>query len=373
MPLAPFRIERWFARHEFAVEHVLCGSDCESVTLAELLAFDPEAGERLQQLWLGYTESAGAPPLRRAIAAMYETIAPEHVLVHAGAQEAILTFMHAALAPGDHVVVHTPCYQSLAEVARDIGCDVTPWVAREENGWAPDLDELRRLLRPTTRVVVINLPHNPTGYLMPADESRALHALCDERGITLFSDEVYRESEYAAGDRLPAGCDVSPRSVSLGVLSKTYGLPGLRIGWVATRDRRLLARMAELKDYTTICNSAPSELLAEVALQHREALAGRNRAIIATNLLLLDAFFARHAEHFRWVRPSAGPIAFPRLLGEEVDRFCEALVGKESVLLLPGTVYDDRDNHFRIGFGRRSMPDALARLESFLARRRGAR
>ena len=371
MRLAPFKIERWFARYEFAVDLVLCGSDSESVAVRDILALEPDAESRLHELWLGYTESAGSPALRREIARLYTTIAPEHVLVHAGAEEAILLFMHAALEPGDHAVVHSPCYQSLAEVARGVGCEVTPWLAREEARWAPDLDELRRLLRPETRVVVVNTPHNPTGYHMAADEMRALQRMLDERGIILFSDEVYRESEYVPADRLPAACDESERAVSLGVVSKTYGLPGLRIGWVATRNSAILERMAQLKDYSTICNAAPSELLSEVALRHRERLASRNAGIIAANLALLDDFFARQREHMRWVRPRAGPIAFPRLVTGDVNDFCDALVRAASVLLLPGTVYDDGGNHFRIGFGRRNMPEGLARVEDFMRGRFG--
>ncbi len=367
MSLTPFKLERYFAQYEFNVPYVLCASDCEAMTIGELLALEAGAAERLQQHWLGYTESTGSPALRQAIAAIYTTVAPEHVLVHSGAEEAIFLFMHAVLAAGDHVIVHTPCYQSLSEVARSMGADVTPWLARESNDWALDLDELRRLLRPHTRAIVVNTPHNPTGYLMHHDHWRALHALAEERGIILFCDEVYRESEHDPADRLPAGCDVTHSAVSLGVLSKSYGLAGLRIGWVATHNTAVLQRMAALKDYTTICCSAPSEFLAEVALRHRHTLVQRNLAIILRNLDVLDAFFARHTGRFVWRRPRAGSIAFPRLLGHDVDAFCHDLARRAGVLLLPGTVYDDTGNHFRIGFGRSNLPKAVERLDAYLA------
>jgi len=252
-------------------------------------------------------------------------------------------------------------------VAQSIGCEVTRWEAREETAWALDLDELRSLLRPNTTAIVINVPHNPTGYLMSRETYRALHEIAEEQGILIFSDEVYRESEYDPEDRLPAGCDLAPHAVSLGVTSKTYGLAGLRIGWIATQDTELYERMAALKDYTTICSSAPSEFLAELALRHRERVAARNLAIIQRNLGLLDAFFARHADRFTWRRPRAGSIAFPKLLGEQpVEVFCDDLVRAASVLLLPGTMYGHPGNHFRIGFGRENMPEALARLEQYL-------
>ena len=188
----------------------------------------------------------------------------------------------------------------------------------------------------------------------------------DERGIAVFSDEVYRGLEQRAADRLPAACELSDTAVSLGVMSKTYGLAGLRIGWVATRNGAALSRMASLKDYTTICCSAPGEFLAEVALRHADAIAARNRGIIESNLVLLDGFFSRHASRVSWQRPKAGPIAFPRLLQGTAGELCDALAKSRGVLLLPGRVYEDEGNHVRIGFGRRNMPEALARLEDFL-------
>ena len=372
MRLPPFKLERYFAKYEFSARYLLCSSDCESLLVSDLLALEPGADESLKRHWLGYTESTGAPSLRKEIANIYDSITPGQVLVHSGAQEAIFLFMHAALQPGDHVIVHWPCYQSLFEVARGIGCEVSFWEARVENGWTLELDELKRMLRPNTRAVIVNTPHNPTGSLMPRSDFLALNALCaehslsQERGILLFCDEVYRELEYDPASRLPSACDVNPLAVSLGVMSKTYGLAGLRIGWIATRNADIYNRMAALKDYTTICNSAPSEFLAELALRHRDQIAGRNLQIIHSNLARLDDFFSRRADRFSWVRPKAGPIAFPRLLKGDVETFCDELVHESGVLLLPGSMYDHPGNHFRVGFARKNMPSALAQLEQFL-------
>ncbi len=368
MQLPAFKLERYFAQYEFNVKYVLCASDCESFSIQDLLAFEPDAAKRFHQHWLGYTESLGSPSLQREICNLYDNIAPQQVLVHTGAEEAIFLFMHAALDATDHIIVHWPCYQSLFEVARSIGCQVTLWKAREEIGWSLDLDELHQYLRPNTKAVIINTPHNPTGYLMPPDAFQQIARFCLDKGIILFSDEVYRESEYRRADRLPAACDLGAHTVSLGVMSKTYGLAGLRIGWIATQNTDIYGRMAALKDYTTICNSAPSEFLAELALRHRAKLAARNLEIIAGNLDLLGPFFARHADRFVWQRPQAGSIGFPQLIGEDVNSFCEDLVKNAGVLLLPGTLYEDQGNHFRIGFGRKNFPDALSRLEEYLGR-----
>jgi aspartate/methionine/tyrosine aminotransferase len=366
MNLQPFKLERYFARYEFNTEFLLCSSDCEAMSIADLLAFEPGAAEKFQRVWLGYTESQGSPTLRAEVCKLYETIQPDELLVHSGAGEAIFLFMFAAFQRGDHVVVHSPGYQSLAEVARAAGCEVSLWLAREENKWALDLDELRQLLRTNTKAVIINTPHNPTGYLMSRQDFDALHRFVQGNGLLLFSDEVYRESEYDPASRLPAACDYGEHAISLGVTSKAYGLAGLRIGWIATRNRAIYQKMASLKDYTTICNSAPSEFLAELAMRNRQRLASRNLGIIQENLSVMDDFFSRHADQFSWVRPRAGSMAFPRYLGSDVGQFCDRLVKKAGVLLLPGSVYDDARNHFRLGLGRKNLPQAVGRLEEFL-------
>jgi aspartate/methionine/tyrosine aminotransferase len=368
MNLPPFKLERFFARYEFNTEYLLCSSDCESMSVAELLAFEEGAVERFQQTWLGYTESQGSPELRGEISQLYETIQPEEILVHTGAQEAIFLFMFAAFKEYDHVIVHSPAYQSLAEVARAAGCDVSPWRAREENGWSLDLDELRHLMRTNTRAIIINTPHNPTGYLMSRADYEALHTFAKSNELLLFSDEVYRESEYDPAARLAAACDLGDHAISLGVMSKTYGLAGLRVGWIATKNEKIYEKMASLKDYTTICNSATSEFLAEVALRNRQELIGRNVGIIKQNLEVIDDLFQRRADLFAWVRPQAGSMAFPRYLGGDVEKFCDALVKQAGVLLLPGSVYDDSRNHFRLGLGRKNLPLAVQKLEEFLAR-----
>ncbi|MCC6146526.1 MAG: aminotransferase class I/II-fold pyridoxal phosphate-dependent enzyme [Anaerolineaceae bacterium] len=366
MNLQDFKLERFFAKYEFTTEFLLCTSDCESMSLGDVLALEQGAQEQLERVWLGYTESTGSPALRREIAKIYTSIEPDEILVHAGAEEAIFLFMHAVFQPGDHAVVHTPCYQSLTETARSAGAQVSAWRAREENGWALDADDLQRMLRPETRAVIINTPHNPTGYLMDAETMREVQRITQERGIVLFCDEVYRELEHNPADRLAAACDGNPLAVSLGVLSKAYGLAGLRIGWVATHNRAIYQKMAALKDYTSICNSAPSELLAEIALRHREMLAQRNRELVLRNLTILDGFFARHAGLFFWPRPRAGSIAFPRLIGQDVEAFCDRLAREAGVLLAPGSLFGDAGNHFRVGFGRANLPLAVERLEKFL-------
>lgn len=366
MKIKPFYLERYFTKYEFKAKYLLGSSDCESLSIADLLTLEDGMEDQFRGHWLGYTESQGSPSLREEISQIYESILPDQVLVHSGAEEAIFTFMQAALEPGDHLIVHWPCYQSLYEIAASFGCQISRWEAREENNWALDPDELKKLIQPNTKAIVINTPHNPTGYLMSLETYQETWQIARSRGILFFCDEVYRESEHDPADRLPAACDLGDLGVSLGVMSKTYGLAGLRIGWIATQNPDLYQKISHLKDYTTICNSAPSEFLAELALRHREELVARNLGIITGNLELLDGFFAQYGDFFSWVKPKAGPIAFPHLIGRDVDEFCDNLVKDQGVMVLPGTVYSHPGNNFRIGFGRKNMPEALSRLEDFL-------
>ncbi len=368
MRIAPFRLERFFAQYEFKAPYLLSSSDCESLSIRELLELEPGSADRFQNHWLGYTESQGSPDLRQEIAHLYQQITPDDILVHAGAEEGIFVFMNAMLEPGDHVIIHFPCYQSLAEIARSIGCEVTLWRTVEQDGWEPDIDFLRQHIRTNTRAIVVNCPHNPTGYLMGPEKQRQLVAVAAERGILVFSDEVYRFLEHDPGTTLPAACDLYENAVSLGVMSKTYGLAGLRIGWIATRNREIYRRMAVFKDYTSICSSAPGEFLAAVALRNRGILTRRNLGIILENLKVLDEFFTRHEELFNWQRPRAGSTAFPSLKsGNDVDSFCTALVETKGVLLLPGTCFDYGNRHFRIGFGRTTLPESIQKFEEYLA------
>ena len=366
MELSPFRIERFYARYEHTTRFMLSSSDCESRTVADLLELEPGAQERLLECWCGYTEPLGAPGLRQAISALYERTGAGEVVVTSCAEEGIFLLYHALLRPGDHVIVETPCYESALQVARSTGAEVSQWRRRYEDGWAHDLDALAGLIRPATRLLYLNQPHNPTGTLMARPVFEQVIGLAREHRLIVFSDEVYLELEHDPAKRLPPACDVYERGVSLGSISKSYGLPGLRIGWIATRDGALRDAIAALKDYTTICSSAPSEFLTALALRNRHVLLDRNLAIVRRNLPLLDGFFARHAETFEWVRPTASPIAFPRVTGKgDLDRYC-ARLAEIGVLLLPGSVYDEPD-HVRLGFGRANMPDALKLFEANLA------
>ena len=366
MRLPPFALERYFARHEFTARHLLGSSDPQAMAVGELLALESGAAEALGELWLGYTESLGAPDLRGAIAGLYGTVAPAEVIVFTGAQEPIYAFMRVALGPGDHLVAHSPGYQSHFEVARDAGAEVSLWEGDPERGWALDPARLKALLRPNTKAILVCGPHNPTGFLFEPQAWLEVVEIARAAGVWLFSDEVYRGLEHDPATRLPQACDLYERAVSLNCLSKAYGLAGLRLGWVATHDPFLLRELAAHKDYLTICTPAPSEFLGAIAVRHAEALFTRSRERLVANLDLLEAFFERHPDTFSWQRPRAGSTTFPRYLKGSAEAFCEDLVRRAGIMLVPSTQFQYGDAHLRFGYGRADLAEGLERLEEQL-------
>ena len=268
MQLHPFALERYFARHEFTSRYVLCASDCDGPSLVELLASaDDEVMGWWTNLTLSCTESQGLPALRQEVAALHASrpsslseVGPDDVLVVAP-EEGILLVMLAVISKGDHVVCTCPAYQSLYEVARGLGARVDFWRPREAADWHYAVEDLASLVRPgTTRLVAVNFPHNPTGFAPSRREFQEMIAVVREAGAQLFSDEMYRGLDLPGNEPLPSAVEVWGEAMCLGGLSKTYGLAGLRLGWLVTKDRQLLARCASLKDYTTICAPAPSEV-----------------------------------------------------------------------------------------------------------------
>ena len=374
--LPDFHLEVYFSRWEFAAKHVLTASDAQSMSLAELLELGTEEDrEAFSRLGLGYVPTWGGEELREAIAGTYENLQPGDTLAYAGAEEGLFWLMQEAAGPGDHIVLSVPNYQSMETVALATGAQVSGLVLRPENGWALDLDEMKKLLRPTTRLVAVNFPNNPSGAVPDHATFQALVDLCEARGIRLFCDEVHRGLELDPARQLTQAADLSPTAVSLNVMSKSYGLAGLRVGWLATRDRALLARLERRKHYTSICNSAPGEFLTTLALKHGEAIQARNRAIIARNLPLFDAFFAQRPDLFEWEHPQGGCICFPRYKGAEgVETFCQELVEQEGVFFAPASLFrsslaETPKDRFRVGVGRIDPEPALEAFQRFLERK----
>jgi aspartate/methionine/tyrosine aminotransferase len=373
--LPDFKLETYFSKWEFTARYHMCASDMESLSVKELLVM---AGDEDRRLWdglrLGYTETFGMPALRQAIANTYDNIDESELLTFAGAEEGIFVAMQVLLTADDHAIVITPNYQAAETVPGSI-CEVTGLALDPDDNWELDIAALREAIRPNTRIISINCPHNPTGKVFSHQALEQIIAIARETGIYVFSDEVYRLLERSDEIRLPQVADIYERGLSLNVMSKAYGLPGLRIGWIATRDREVLSRMERVKHYLSICNSGPSEVLALIALNASDYILKRNRGIIDDNLKLLNAFFTDYPKLFEWTVPGGGCIGYPRYAGADgVESFCEELVEQSGALLLPASVYRSALNttptdRFRIGFGRANMGEGLQVLREFMETR----
>lgn len=370
MDIQPFELERYFAQHEFSARYLLSSSDCEAFSQAALLTLaDDEMQQAWEQLRLGYTETRGHPLLREEIGSLYAGLGSPQVLV-AAPEELIFLLMQTLLRPGDHVICTFPGYQSLYELARSIGCQLSLWQPREERGWEFALEDLDQLMRPDTRLVVINFPHNPTGYLPDRADFLALVDRVRQHGAYLFSDEMYRYLELGEVERLPAACELYERAISLAGLSKAFGLPGLRIGWLASQQVALLDQVTRLKDYTTICNSAPSEILAIITLRSHKMLLAEQHTRLYRNLTILADFFDLHQHIFLWQEPHAGSVCFPRLIVmDDSNEFCRQTLIDTGILLVPSQVFHYGDHHLRIGFGRENLPDIIGIFSDYLNKR----
>ena len=368
MKIEKFKLERFFAEYEFAAQYLLCCSDCEGLTQKGLLNLaDAKSLNMWENLTLGYTESQGHPVLRQEISMLYEDIYPSEILV-AAPEEAIFIMMNTILTPNDHIVVTCPGYQSLFEIANSIGCSISRWEPDyDANGFSFDIEKLEALIQKNTKMIIINFPHNPTGVHLSQEQIKTIAALANDNNIFLFADEMYQFLEHNQNNRPKSICDLYENGISLCGMSKSFSLAGLRIGWLATKNKEIYKNASEFKDYTTICNSAPSEILAIMGLRAKEKIVKKNLELIKINLDLLDSFFENYQSVFEWHRPIAGPIAFPKLkLDKPVSLFCKELLEQKSVLLLPSDLYDYKSNHFRIGFARKNLPECLNKFEEYI-------
>jgi len=368
MKINDFKLECYFGLYEFTAPFLLTQSDCESMTTKDLLSLEPGSEDDYLNQWLGYTETWGDPELRKRIASLYKDMSTDDVLVFHGAQEAIFGYMNIILNEGDHMIAMYPNYQSAYEVANSVtNCEYSKWNI-QDNGkqWVMDFDELEALIRSNTKLIAVCSPNNPTGYTFTNAEIKQLSDICRKHDIYLFADEVYKGLELE-GEKRDWMADHYEKCVSLGVMSKAYGLAGLRVGWLASKDHEMLDKVAKFKHYMSICDSAPSEFLAKVALKHGDELLDRSINIIKNNLKLVDEFFDRFPNLFEKKAITCGPVAFHKLLiNIPVKDFCQMAVDKKGVLLLPANIYDMEGQYFRMGYGRKNVPESLAKFEEFL-------
>ncbi len=368
LDIKPFALERYFAAHEFSARYLLSSSDCDGLPMTELLSWaDDETRALWDSLTLGYTESPGHPLLRREIAALYSGVEADEVIEFVP-EEAIFAAMHCLVEPGAKVVCTFPGYQSLYQIAVALGAEVRHWLPHEEQGWHFDPADLEEQVHEKTRLIVVNFPHNPTGALPSRDDFLRIVQIARDCDAHLFCDEMYRYLEQDEGDRLPSAPEVYEKAVALFGMSKTYGLAGLRVGWLVTHDDDLRRKLQSFKDYLTICGSAPSEVLTVIGLRNHAQIVARHRDRIARNLDAVAALVAAHDDRLAWVRPRAGSICFPRLRGgQSADALADGLLREHDVMIAPSGAFSYGDRHIRIGLGRKALPRALALLDEYLA------
>lgn len=380
MKIKPFLTEQFFALYEFTASHILASSDCETISIDELLDLSGGSLQELGSLKLGYTESQGHPEYRRMVAEMYEEVAADDVVILTSPVEGIYLTMQTLLDDNDEVVALSPAYDALHHVADHLCGKFEPWsLLPTETGWEMDLERLASMVNSKTRLIIVNFPHNPTGYQPDASELQRVIEIARENDCWLFCDEIYRglQAGVAQGANLPSVADLYDKSVVLNGLSKTYGLPGLRAGWLVVRDVEVREKLIDWKHYTTICPPAPTEYLAMQALSVRDQLAERSQQTVQNNLTICTSFMKRHSELLTWRPPLAGSTALVEIDLEKLSdtqtqvcttaaEYCHALAQHHGILLLPGECLGCPPHFVRIGLGRAGFSDALDAWEETL-------
>jgi capreomycidine synthase len=361
--ITPALLEGWMRLYYFSTDIDIGSSGVESFSLRELRKLIGITQKELDSVVFNDSWTHGAPSLREAIARWWNINDPEQVLVTHGSSEGIYLIMNALLQSGDEVIVLDPCYQQLSSIAESIGCHLKHWRLRFEHGFVPQIDEVRSLINSKTRMVVVNFPHNPTGTSLTRAQQRELLDAVAEVGAYLVWDAAFAALTYDA-EPLPAPNLSYARSVSLGTLSKCYGLPGLRVGWCIA-PREVLDRCIDLRDYITLHLSPLVELIAQRAIEHADRLLNIRLQQSRTNLELLSTWVERHGKMVKWVRPQGGVCAFPHLPQvHDAESFCHRLA-RQGVLLVPGTCFN-HPSHVRLGFG--GSTEELTRGLSWLSK-----
>lgn len=369
MIVSEFLLEKYFAKYEFSADYMFSCSDCDGYSLKYILehASDQER-EMWENLHLGYTETPGSPFLREAIAQYYGMAEVDDIVVASPGELSFMTMN--ILMEGirnKHAVVVSPAYQSLYQVLKSLGCELSYWAAEEgEDGWKFDIEKLRPLVRPDTRLIVINFPHNPTGAYLTREELEQVVGIARECGAYIYSDEMYRDLLVGANEAVPPMCDLYEKGISLWGMAKSFGLAGARIGWIASQDKWLTEQLLTYKPYLSMCSSAPSEVLSAIVLNHPEAFLSPNIEKIQRNVALFRESIA--AGKLPWVEkfipPVAGSVAFVKIKCEGTSmEWSEALVQKHSILTVPAEMFEYPGTYLRIGFGRENFPKVLEMLE----------
>jgi len=359
------KLERYFAKYEFSTKYLISSSDCDGYSLEYILSC---ANRDELDLWdnlkFGYTDSKGSEFLRESIVSQYKTLDVNNVLVMSPG-EANFILMNTVLNKADEVICMYPSYQSLYQVAVSLGAVIKWWKFNSHQNY--QVQDLESLLSEKTKLLVLNFPHNPTGFLPSTDDLNKIISLARKYNLLIFSDEMYHQLVHDASRQIPSICDLYENSVCLWGMAKSFGLAGLRFGWIASHRADILQKMASFKDYLSICNNAAGEVLTYIALNHKEKFINPNIEKIVKNKKSFSEFVRRNSDLLEFIEPNAGSTALVKL---NIDcsslDYCDKLVSKTGIMMVPSEMFDFGDSHVRIGFGRENFVEALKVWENYI-------
>jgi aspartate/methionine/tyrosine aminotransferase len=355
--------------HENDCKYNIAETCCASISIDQLRELSDVKGREVFDTSkpLTYGAIRGCDDLRNNLARLYSAkvtnpLSPDNILTTPGAIQANFLTTYALVKEGDHVICHYPTYQSLYEVPKQMGAEVDLWRATPENEWVPAIDDLKALIKPNTKLIIINNPNNPTGAILKKSFLQEIIDIASEKDIAILSDEVYRPVFHSIS---PIDKDFPPSLLSMdyknaivtGSMSKAYALAGIRVGWIASRSPEIIETIASARHYTTISVSQIDEQVAAFALHSStvHGLLARNIQLAKTNMALMEKFVLKNEDECEWVKPLAGTTAFVKFHreGKPVDSvdFCKKLLKKTGVLFTPGSCFGEEwKGYVRIGF-----------------------
>ena len=366
MKIHPFKLERYFAQHEFTAKYLLSSSDCDGYELSYLLE---NASKEELALWenlkLGYTESEGNSLLRQAILQHYKIDSIDNVVV-ATPGELNFISMNILLDSNDHAITVSPCYQSLSEVVKSINCELSYWKPSEDD-WTFDPNDLKKLIQSNTKLLILNFPHNPTGSYLTRNQLYEIVEIARKHNLYIFSDEMYHKLIIDDIEELPPICDIYEKGISLWGTSKSFGLAGLRTGWLVSQNKTFLKGVVAFKDYLSICNSAPSEILSIMAINSINLYLEPNLRKIKKNISIFKKFAEKQELISCFIPPKAGSTSFVKLnINCSSLEFSNQLVKKKGIMTVPAEMFEYHGKYIRVGFGRDNFSEVLEVFDNYL-------
>lgn len=370
MKITPFAVEEWMNAYEMGAKYNIAETCVDSVSMDELFTL---CGEDKEAFWrefsarrLTYGDIEGAPAFKEGICKLYRSVTPEEVVTTHGAAGANHHVFYSLVEPGDRVISIMPTYQQLYSIPEGYGADVQVMKLRQENGYLPDMEELRALAVPGTKLICINNPNNPTGALMSTELLKEIVAVARDCGAYILCDEVYRHLTQK-DQWCESIADLYEKGISVSSMSKVFSLAGLRLGWIATHDKEVIKALLSHRDYNHICCGMFDEALAAVALRHSDAILSRNRGIVRENLAILDAW-VQQEPRIRYHKPEAGTTA---MLYYDLDipsyEFCTRMYHESGAFVTPGDCFEEPFS-MRIGYAcdKETLEDGLAAMSAFI-------